>query len=86
MVPLPSEAMHVRRQHWGALRRRKEGADPLKTMANRTIGAIPYSLGLRLKNPSEKESEKVSEATPLTSTKRILLPPTSYLPKNPHIP
>ncbi|MBP1530892.1 MAG: hypothetical protein ILA39_02030 [Bacteroidaceae bacterium] len=55
-------------------------------MANRTIGAIPYSLGLRLKDPSEKESEKVSEATPLTSTKRILLPLTSYLPKNPYIP
>ena len=27
-------------------------------MANRIIGAIPYSLGLRLKNPSEKDSEK----------------------------
>ena len=30
MVPLTltGEAMQVRRQHWGALRRRKEGADP----------------------------------------------------------
>ena len=27
-------------------------------MANRIIGAIPYSLGLRLKNPAEKDSEK----------------------------
>ena len=27
-------------------------------MANRIIGAIPYSLGLRLKNPSEKDSVK----------------------------
>jgi predicted histone-like DNA-binding protein len=27
-------------------------------MANRIIGAIPYSKGLRLKNPSEKDSEK----------------------------
>ena len=27
-------------------------------MSNRIIGAIPYSLGLRLKNPSEKDSEK----------------------------
>ena len=37
----------------------EDGRGPtLKTMANRIIGAIPYSLGLRLKNPSEKDSEK----------------------------
>ncbi len=32
-------------------------------MANKVIGHIPYGLGLRLVNPSEKESQKVVVAT-----------------------
>ena len=32
-------------------------------MANKVIGHIPYGLGLRLVNPSEKESAKVVVAT-----------------------